>query len=216
MIPRVVGPAAATPFRCCRSGRPVFNHERYLMPRKQDDPSVRTIGELRDEGPEAFAEAVKEAWPTIAPMLEGALSHAQNDWAEIEAIVRRLVPDFDGSRRSQCKLAGLLSKHYPGEPLDDWHQLPIHDLLGYVEAAATYEAKPAGIPHDKRTKPMTKAEALNYIGWPAGARSEREAREWLTRSIRDGEYRWEKINNKSGVYHLDDFKPECWEEIRAH
>ncbi|MEM9366389.1 MAG: hypothetical protein AAGD07_10355 [Planctomycetota bacterium] len=70
------------------------------------------------------------------------------------------------------------------------------------------------IPADKRTKPMSKIEALRFIKWPSHAQSERQARDWLTQSIEDGEYHWERINDKKGVYHLDDFPKECWPEIK--
>ena len=140
--------------------------------------------------------------------------------------------DFGLTWRELAGGMDALREHYGWTDLDGDHRTPYSDVRGGQElppisaalldrierAAALMEpvADSAAIPHDKRTKPMTKAEALNYIGWPAHARTEREAREWLNRSIRDGEYRWERINNKSGVYHLDDFNPECWDEIRAH
>lgn len=69
------------------------------------------------------------------------------------------------------------------------------------------------IPQAKRSKPMTKAEALNFIGWPAHCKTERQARDWLSRCIEDGEYRCEEINHKTFVFHIDDFPPEARNDI---
>lgn len=77
------------------------------------------------------------------------------------------------------------------------------------------EGKPRKkIPEEKRTKAMTKLEALNFIGWPTHATNERQARRWFTQSINDGEYDCEQINRKSFVFNVDQFPPDARKVVR--
>lgn len=101
-------------------------------------------------------------------------------------------------------------------PMPDEETAPTHPTkeITRENPREIHTIKKRTIPSDKRTKPMTKREALNYIGWPAHARSERAAREWLNASIRDGEYCCEKLSNKQFVFHVDDFPEKCRDEIR--
>jgi hypothetical protein len=69
------------------------------------------------------------------------------------------------------------------------------------------------IPTGKRSKPMSKKEALNYIGRPAHCSDERAAVDWFTRCISDGIYRCEELNRKTFVFHVDDFPYEVRKEI---
>lgn len=72
------------------------------------------------------------------------------------------------------------------------------------------------IPEEYRSKAMSKTEALRLIGWPSHAETERQAIDWLTASIRGGEYRWEKINHKVGVFDIRQFPEECRKDISKH
>lgn len=55
---------------------------------------------------------------------------------EIEAVVRRVLPDFDHDNpRHWAHLLGRLSIQYGGEP-DAFMDLPLDDMLGYVDALA--------------------------------------------------------------------------------
>jgi len=61
------------------------------------------------------------------------------------------------------------------------------------------------IPPDKRTRPMTKKEAAKIL---RPRDNPKAAVRWLTQSIEDGSYRFEKLpNSYKGYFHLDDDWP---------
>ena len=207
-------------YEAARAGRPCD----FAVKIDTEREAGETVARARDAGflhlpglPDAtewLAAAVDSPGPDRPAVL---VRDASNYWLLALGCLHRERPDaFPGLRYLSPAYAEAWTPDTAAEYRADtaWANAEACRLL-----AGMIRARPAGshaIPHDKRTKPMTKAEALNYIGWPSNARTEREARDWLTRSIRAGEYRWERINSKSGVYHLDDFNPECWDQIRAH
>lgn len=73
------------------------------------------------------------------------------------------------------------------------------------------DPQPAGIPPDKRTKPLTKKQAAKLLGRHG---DENRAVEWLNACIEDGIIRWEKRSRQSGIYHRDDFPAEVQDRIR--
>lgn len=76
-------------------------------------------------------------------------------------------------------------------------------------------AQGKAIPTDKRTRPMSKTEAMNYIGWPKHVRNDRQARDWLNSSIELGNYRCEPTRSKKQfIFHIDDFPEETRREIK--
>lgn len=94
------------------------------MPRKHHDTTTQTVSEAR------LAPQTAEQ----SAFLQAATDRIISRLRAIDGEIRRLIPDYDGSNRAACKLAGVLSIRFPGEPLDDWHQMPIDELLGYIDA----------------------------------------------------------------------------------
>jgi hypothetical protein len=81
------------------------------------------------------------------------------------------------------------------------------------KAKAATKAKT--IPKGKRSKPMSKLEAMNFYGWPASVHNERAAREWLNRGIELGDFRIEATSSrKLWIFHIDDFPEKVRDEIR--
>lgn len=107
------------------------------MPQKHRDPSTITIADMQ-KNPSAYTaelEDFRQFMILLASDFRKKISDNHNE-------IRRLLPDFDGSDRSLCKLAGVLSKHYPREPLSDWHDLPVQELLGYIDAIVEQDQSP--------------------------------------------------------------------------
>lgn len=90
-------------------------------------------------------------------------------------------------------------------------------LNAAVEAIKTtiLQGVDAGIPPEKRSKPMSKLQAMDYIGWPAHIRTDRAARDWLNKSIELGIYRCESTTSgKRFIFHIDDFPEQVRGEIK--
>lgn len=123
------------------------------MPKKSDKPQVFSVAIAKKNWSQKTKSDV-EGLLTAASRLGSLVEKIDRD---ITATFRRLVPDYDGSPRSTCKVIGILAKHFPNEPIDDWHQLPIQELLGYVDAVtcesdATPKATPKATPGKKPEK----------------------------------------------------------------
>ncbi len=132
---------------------------------------------------------------------------------------RDTVADIQKACRNGLEQAGSITGKSKIEVREEMASPPAKAMAseptGEKRASQSTTIHARTIPAEKRTKPMTRLEALNFIGWPPHAQNERQARDWLTKSIVDGEYHWEEISgSKRGVYHLDDFPKECWPEIR--
>ncbi len=145
-------------------------------------PGEKTISELRDDPDELHA-----ALDAMQPAIDRILSRLKQDEDEI----RRLVPDYDGSDRSLCKLGGTLARHYPGTRPVDWHDLPVDQLLGYIEAAV--DANRGKV--DEYSTPMFKGEVAKLYGIKTDALMDRISRKELR--VTDVQYRTIRV-------HLDD------------
>lgn len=92
-------------------------------------------------------------------------------------------------------------------------------LVGNIAAVqplppATEPALEKRIPEDKRTKAMSKKEALNYITWPKYCETIRQARYWLNQRIKDGEYECEPTKSrKMFIFNVDDFPDKARQEL---
>lgn len=104
------------------------------MPRKLDDPSHKSLADLMDSPNPEDQTRLKQ-------LTETAYKRFASFGNDVEDSVCRVVADFDLSNpRSLAKLAGTMSLHYRGEPLSDWCQLPIPELLGYLDAISDCDA----------------------------------------------------------------------------
>jgi hypothetical protein len=132
------------------------------MPKKSNKPQVISVAKKR------WSQKTKsdvEGLLTTTSRLGSLVEEIDRD---ITATFRRLVPDYDGSPRSTCKVIGILAKHFPKEPIDDWHQLPVQELLGYVDAVtcesdatlATPKATPGKKSEKYRRPPNAHAAAV--------------------------------------------------------
>ncbi len=164
-------------------------------PKKKGDKGQR-------EAIDAAFNAMSDYKQSLIDELEGAINLAKKlnlGTSSLRHLIEALRGGFDMPKPLQFIFSA---------------NVEIAEIIRVTESEIPAEQlKPNVIPPDKRTKPMSKTEALNHIGWPKHCQNERQAREWFSACIRDGEYRCEELNHKSFVFHVDDFPVEARKDV---
>lgn len=135
------------------------------------------------------------------------------DWAnEFHSICDDLAVDL----RAAGELGGRFSQDMKST-LQAANTLPQYDesVFAELEKLKIAISDPMSkIPVKYRSFAMTKKEALNYFGHPAHFINERQALDWLTQGIRDGDIVAVEIHRKKMVFDIRQFPEKIRNEIK--